>query len=383
MDFYTDEQRMIRDSAREFSQQELKPNAARFEQAGWIDDATVAKLGELGLLGMMVPDEWGGSFTDYLAYALAIEEIAAGCGATAAMVSVHSSVGCGPILRFGTEAQKRTYLPDLAQGPKIACFCLTEPQAGSEAHNLKTRAILENGQWVLNGTKQFITNGKRAKVAIVFASTDPELGKRGISAFIVPSDSPGYLVGRPEHKLGIRASDTCAITFDNCRVQQDALLGPRGKGLSIALSNLEGGRIGIAAQAVGIARAAFDAARAYAISRKQFNQPIGEFQSIGNMLADMQVSINAARMLTHHAARLKSSGQPCLSEACQAKLYASEMAERVCSKAIQIHGGYGYLEDYAVERFYRDARITQIYEGTSEIQRLVIARTLLQRSADS
>lgn len=382
MDFYTDEQRMIRDTAREFSLQELKPNAARFEQQQWIDDATVAKLGELGLLGMMVSDEWGGSYTDYLAYALAIEEIAAGCSATAALVSVHSSVGCGPVQKFGTDAQKQAYLPGMAQGSKIACFCLTESQAGSEAHNLKTRARFENGQWVLNGSKQFITNGKRAKVAIVFATTDPELGKRGLSAFIVPSDTPGFLVGRPEHKLGIRASDTCAITFENCRLGEDALLGARGKGLAIALSNLEGGRIGIAAQAVGIARAAFDAALAYAKGRKQFNQPIGEFQSIGNMLADMQVSINAARLLTHHAARLKSSGEPCLSEACQAKLYASEMAERVCSKAIQIHGGYGYLEDYAVERLYRDARITQIYEGTSEIQRLVIARTL-QRSADS
>jgi alkylation response protein AidB-like acyl-CoA dehydrogenase len=383
VDFYTDEQRMIRDTARAFALQELKPNAARFEQAGWIDDAAVAKLGELGLLGMMVPDEWGGSYTDYIAYALAIEEIAAGCAATAALVSVHSSVGCGPILKFGSQGQKQAYLSDMAQGLKIGCFCLTEPQAGSEAHNLKTRAVLEDGVWILNGTKQFITNGKRAKVAIVFASTDPELGKRGISAFVVPTDSPGFLVGRPEHKLGIRASDTCAITFENCRVGADALLGPRGKGLAIALSNLEGGRIGIAAQAVGIARAAFEAALNYARSRKQFNQPIGEFQSVGNMLADMQISINAARLLAHQAARLRSAGQPCLSEACQAKLYASEMAERVCSKAIQIHGGYGYLEDYAVERHYRDARITQIYEGTNEIQRLVIARALLQRAADS
>jgi alkylation response protein AidB-like acyl-CoA dehydrogenase len=383
VDFYTDEQRMIRDTARAFALQELKPNAARFEQAGWIDDAAVAKLGELGLLGMMVPDEWGGSYTDYIAYALAIEEIAAGCAATAALVSVHSSVGCGPILKFGSQGQKQEYLSDMAQGLKIGCFCLTEPQAGSEAHNLKTRAVLEDGVWILNGTKQFITNGKRAKVAIVFASTDPELGKRGISAFVVPTDSPGFLVGRPEHKLGIRASDTCAITFENCRVGADALLGPRGKGLAIALSNLEGGRIGIAAQAVGIARAAFEAALNYARTRRQFNQPIGEFQSVGNMLADMQISINAARLLAHQAARLRSAGQPCLSEACQAKLYASEMAERVCSKAIQIHGGYGYLEDYAVERHYRDARITQIYEGTNEIQRLVIARALLQRAADS
>jgi alkylation response protein AidB-like acyl-CoA dehydrogenase len=383
LDFFTDEQRMIRDSARDFAQQELKPHAAQWEKDAWIPESTVAKLGELGLLGMIVPEEWGGSYTDYVAYALAIEEIAVGCGATAAMVSVHSSVGCGPILKFGTDAQKQRYLADMAQGRSIGCFCLTEPQAGSEAHNLKTKAEQVDGGWVLNGNKQFITNGKRAKVAIVFAVTDPKLGKKGLSAFIVPTDTPGFLVGRPEKKLGIRASDTCPITFDNCRIPGDALLGTQGKGLSIALSNLEGGRIGIAAQSIGIARAAFEAAVAYAKTRKQFDRPIGEFGSIGNMLADMETSINAARMLTLHAARLRSAGESCLSEACQAKLYASEMAEKVCTKAIQIHGGYGYLEDYSVERFYRDARITQIYEGTSEIQRLVIARELLQRSAES
>src|SRR5580698_5944614 len=380
LDFFTDEQRMIRDSARDFAQQELKPHAAQWEKDAWIPESTVAKLGELGLLGMVVPEEWGGSYTDYIAYALAIEEIAAGCAATSTLVSVHSSVGCGPILKYGTEDQKRRYLPDMAQGKLIGCFCLTEPQAGSEAHNLKTRATLEKGGWVLNGTKQFITNGKRAKVAIFFAVTDPELGKKGISACIVPTGTPGFLVGRPEHKLGIRASDTCAITFENCRIPEDALLGARGKGLSIALSNLEGGRIGIAAQAIGIARAAFEAALAYSKTRRQFDRPIAEFGSIGNMLADMHTSINAARMLTHQAARLRGAGESCLSEACQAKLYASEMAERVCSQAIQIHGGYGYLADYAVERYYRDARITQIYEGTSEIQRLVITRELLERS---
>ena len=376
MEFYSEEQRMIRDSAREFARQELKPHAAQWDRDGWISDAAVARLGEMGLLGMMVPDEWGGSYTDYVAYALALEEIAAGCAATAALMSVHSSVGCGPILKFGTADQKRRYLPDMAQGKAIGCFCLTEPQAGSEAHNLKTRAVLENGSWILNGAKQFVTNAKRAKIAIVFAVTDPELKKKGISAFIVPTATPGLAVGRPEHKLGIRGSDTCAITFADCRIPQECLLGERGKGLSIALSNLEGGRIGIAAQAIGIARAAFEAALAYAKERKQFDRPIAEFGSIANMLADMHTSINAARLLTHQAARMRDAGDPCLSEACQAKLYASEMAERVCSKAIQIHGGYGYLEDYGVERHYRDARITQIYEGTSEIQRLLIARTL-------
>jgi len=383
LDFLTDEQRMIRDSAREFARAELKPRAAQWEKDGWIADSAVAKLGELGLLGMMVPEEWGGSYTDYVAYALAIEEIAAGCASTSTLMSVHSSVGCGPILKFGSGDQKRRYLSDMAQGRTIGCFCLTEPQAGSEAHNLKTRAEFLDGAWVLNGAKQFVTNGKRAKVAIVFAVTDPALGKKGISAFIVPTHTPGFLVGRPEKKLGIRASDTCPIILENCRVGADALLGPQGKGLSIALSNLEGGRIGIAAQAVGIARAAFEAALAYAKTRRQFDRPIGEFGSIGNMLADMETSINAARMLTLQAARLRGAGESCLSEACQAKLYASEMAERVCSKAIQIHGGYGYLEDYEVERLYRDARITQIYEGTSEIQRMVIARELLQRAAES
>ncbi|MDB6085265.1 MAG: acyl-CoA dehydrogenase [Gammaproteobacteria bacterium] len=377
-DFYSEEQRLIRDSAREFARHELAPRAAGFDKQGWIADDVVVKLGELGLLGMMVPDEWGGTYTDYVAYALAIEEIAVGCAATAALVSVHSSVGCGPILNFGSDVQKRRYLSDMAQGKIVGCFCLTEPQAGSEAHNLKTRAVLQDG-WVLNGAKQFVTNGKRAKIAIVFAVTDPERGKKGISAFLVPTDSPGFIVGPPEHKLGIRGSDTCAVTLDECRIPADSLLGTRGKGLSIALSNLEGGRIGIAAQAIGIARAAFEAALAYAKARRQFDRPIAEFGSIGNMLADMQTSINAARMLTHHAARMRSAALPCLSEACQAKLYASEMAEKVCTKAIQIHGGYGYLEDYAVERHYRDARITQIYEGTSEIQRLLIARTLTTR----
>ncbi len=375
-DFYTDEQRMIRDTARDFAREELAPQAAQFDKAGWIADATVEKLGDLGLLGMMVPEEWGGSYTDYTAYALAVEEIAAGCAATSTLVSVHSSVGCGPVLKFGTQAQKERHLTALAQGKSIGCFCLTEPQAGSAAHDLKTRAVPDGENWVLNGAKQFVTNGKRAKVAIVFAVTDPELGKRGISAFIVPTDTPGFLVGKPEHKLGIRGSDTCAINFADCRLPPDSLLGPRGKGLSIALSNLEGGRIGIAAQAVGIARAAFEAALAYARTRRQFDRPIAEFGSIGDMLADMRTAIDAARMLTHHAARMRSASLPCLTEACQAKLFASEMAERVCSKAIQIHGGYGYLEDYAVERHYRDARITQIYEGTSEIQRLVIARSL-------
>jgi alkylation response protein AidB-like acyl-CoA dehydrogenase len=372
----SEEQRMIRDLARDFARREIAPKAQAMEKAGWIDDALVAQMGELGLLGMVVPEEWGGSYIDYVAYALAVEEISAGDGAVGALMSIHNSVGCGPILKFGSQAQKDVWLADLASGQAIGCFCLTEPQAGSEAHNLRTRAELRDGQWVLNGAKQFVSNGKRAKLAIVFAVTDPQLGKKGLSAFLVPTDTPGFTVDRSEHKMGIRASDTCAVTLSDCTIPEANLLGPRGKGLSIALSNLEGGRIGIAAQALGIARAAFDAALGYSRERIQFGKPIGEHQSIANLLADMHTQLNAARLLILHAARLKSAGHPCLSEASQAKLFASEMAERVCSKAVQIHGGYGYLEDYPVERYYRDARITQIYEGSSEIQRLLIAREL-------
>jgi alkylation response protein AidB-like acyl-CoA dehydrogenase len=375
-DFLTDEQRMIRDMARDFARAELAPHAAQWEADGWIPDAVVAKLGELGLLGMIVPEEWGGTFSDYTAYALAMEEIAAGCASTATLMSVHNSVGCGPILGWGTDAQKKAWLPDMAAGHAIGCFCLTEPQAGSEANNLKSRAVLRDGRWVLDGAKQFVTNGKRAKLAIVFAVTDPELGKKGLSAFVVPTDTPGFQPQKLEDKLGIRASDTCAIVLDQCAIPEANLLGPRGKGLAIALSNLEGGRIGIAAQALGIARAAFEAALAYSKDRTQFAKKLIEHQSIGNLLADMHTRLNAARLLIHHAAHLRTEGVPCLSEASQAKLYASELAEWVCSKAIQIHGGYGYLHDYPVERHYRDARITQIYEGTSEIQRLLIARTL-------
>lgn len=375
-ELYTEDQRMIRDAARAFATEMLAPNAAQWDHDAHLPDAIVAQLGELGLLGMIVPQELGGSYTDYVAYALAMEEVAAGDAACATMMSVHNSVGCGPILGFGTPAQKDRWLADMAAGRVIGAFCLTEPHAGSEANNLRTRAELSEGKWVLNGAKQFVTNGQRAGVAIVFAMTDPEAGKRGISAFLVPTDTPGFIVGKPEKKMGIRASDTCPITFENCAIPEENLLGNRGEGLKIALSNLEGGRIGIAAQALGIARAAFDKARRYAGERVQFGKPIAEHQAIQQKLADMAVQINAARLLVHHAAKLRTAGLPCLSEASQAKLFASEMAERVCSDAIQIHGGYGYLVDYEVERHYRDARITQIYEGTSEVQRMVIARQL-------
>lgn len=372
----TEEQRMIRDMARDFAAAELAPNAERWEKDGWLDDQVLRQMGELGLLGMMVPEEWGGSYIDYTCYALAVEEIARGCAATGAVMSIHSSVGCAPVLNWGTEEQKQHWLPGLASGEVLSCFCLTEPQAGSEANNLRTRAVEEGDHWVINGSKQFVSNAKRAGLAIVFAVTDPELGKKGLSAFLVPTETEGFEVERMEQKMGLKASDTCAVTLVNCRVPKENMLGPRGKGLALALSGLEGGRLGIAAQSVGIARAAFEAALKYAGEREQFGKPIREHQSVANMLADMHTQINASRLMVLHAAKLRSAGQPCLSEASQAKLFASEMAERVCSMAIQVHGGYGYLEDYAVERHYRDARITQIYEGTSEIQRMLIARKL-------
>ncbi|MBF7143418.1 MULTISPECIES: acyl-CoA dehydrogenase family protein [Pseudomonas] len=374
----SEEQIMFRDMARQFAQGQVAPNAQAWEKAGWIDDQVVAHMGELGLLGMVVPEQWGGSYLDYVAYALAVEEISAGDAALGALMSVHNSVGCGPLLAFGTQAQQDMWLPRLASGKAIGCFCLTEPHAGSEAHNLRTRATRQGDSWVLNGAKQFVTNGRRAELAIVFAVTDPAAGKKGLSAFLVPTQTPGFIVDRTEHKLGIKASDTCAITLSDCQVPAANLLGEEGKGLNIALSNLEGGRIGIAAQAIGVARAALDAALSYGRDRVQFGAAITAHQSVANLLADMHTRLNAARLLTLHAARLRTAGRPCLSEASQAKLFASEMAEWVCSKAIQIHGGYGYLEDYPVEKYYRDARITQIYEGTSEIQRMVIARELVR-----
>ncbi|AKX59107.1 acyl-CoA dehydrogenase [Thiopseudomonas alkaliphila] len=372
----TEEQRMIRDMARDFAKSELIPNAEQWEKEGWLDQQILKQMGELGFLGMMVPEEWSGSYIDYTCYALAVEEIARGCAATGAVMSIHNSVGCAPLLHWGTEEQKQQWLPSLATGEIISCFCLTEPQAGSEANNLRTKAVEEGDYWVINGSKQFVSNAKRAGLAIVFAVTDPDLGKKGLSAFLVPTDTPGFEVERMEHKMGLKASDTCAVSLVNCRVPKENMLGPRGKGLALALSGLEGGRLGIAAQALGIARAAFEAALVYSRDRVQFGKPIAEHQSIANMLADMHTQINAARLMVLHAAKLRTAGLPCLSEASQAKLFASEMAERVCSMAIQVHGGYGYLEDYAVERHYRDARITQIYEGTSEVQRMLIARQL-------
>ncbi|MHC5308266.1 acyl-CoA dehydrogenase family protein [Bartonella sp. LJL80] len=366
----------IRDVARQFAREQLLPGAAERDRSHQFPRAQLQKLGELGFLGMLVPEIYGGSQMGVLPYALALEEIAAGDGACSTIMSVHSSVGCVPIVRYGTPEQKAAFLPKLASGEWIGGFALTEPQAGSDASALQCRAEKQGNDYVINGAKQFITSGKNGQIIIVFAVTDRNAGKKGISAFIVPTETPGYEVVRVEDKLGLHASDTCQLAFSNMRIPAENLLGQEGEGYRIALSNLEGGRIGIAAQAVGMARAAYEAALAYAQDRQAFGEAIIKNQAVHFMLADMKTQIEAARLLVLHAAELRDAGLPCLTQASMAKLFASEMAEKVCSHAIQIHGGYGYLKDFPVERIYRDVRITQIYEGTSEIQRLVIARDL-------
>src|SRR5690606_13688214 len=371
-----DTQEQIREAARQFAQERLAPGAAARDRDHAFPRAELSEMGELGFLGMLVSEEWGGSDLGTVAYALALEEIAAGDGACSTIVSVHSSVGCVPILRFGTEEQKQRFLPKMASGEWIGGFALTEPQAGSDASALKTRARRDGDHYVIDGSKQFITSGKNGNVVIVFAVTDPSAGKKGISAFIVTTDTPGYEVVSVEHKLGQHSSDTCALAFTNMRIPAENRLGEEGQGYKIALANLEGGRIGIAAQSVGMARAAFEAACAYAKERVTFGKPIIEHQAIAFRLADMATKIESARQMVLHAAALREAGKPCLTEASMAKLVASEIAEQVCSAAIQIHGGYGYLADYPVERIYRDVRVCQIYEGTSDVQRLVIARGL-------
>ena len=372
----SEQQIQIRDMARDFARERLMPGAAERDVSHAFPKDELKEMGELGFLGMLVPEAYGGSDTGVVAYAAALEEIAAGDGPCSTIMSVHSSVGCVPILKFGTEEQRQRFLPKLANGEWIGGFALTEPQAGSDASNLKTRARRDSDHYVLDGSKQFITSGKNGDVIIVFAVTDPDAGKKGITAFIVPTETPGYEVIRVEEKLGLHSTDTCQIAFNNMRIPAGLRLGAEGEGYRIALANLEGGRIGIAAQAVGMARAAFEAARDYARERTAFGKPIFEHQAVAFRLADMAVRIEAARQLVFHAASLREAGLPCLSEASMAKLFASEMAERVCSDAIQIHGGYGYMADYPVERIYRDVRICQIYEGTSDVQRMVIARNL-------
>ncbi|HTZ79866.1 MAG TPA: acyl-CoA dehydrogenase family protein [Stellaceae bacterium] len=372
----TERQRQIRATARRFAARELAPSAAERDRDPRFPREAFAAMGELGLLGMLVPEELGGAGTDHVSYALAVMEIAAADGASSTPFLVHNALACYPILKFGTAAQQERFLRPLAQGTHLGAFCLTEPEAGSDAAAIRTRARREGDGFILAGVKQFITAGKSADIAIVFAVTDPAAGKRGISAFIVPTDTPGYRVGRVEQTMGQRSTDHCQIVLEECAVPAEQLLGAEGDGLKIALGNLEGGRIGVAAQSIGMARAAYDAALAYAKERRTFGKPLIEHQAVGFMLADMATSLQAAELLVLRAAALRDAGLPCLKEASMAKLFATEMAEKLCSNALQIHGGYGYLGDFPVERIYRDVRVCKIYEGASEIQRLVLARQI-------
>ena len=372
----SEDHQAVQDAVRQFVQAEIAPFAAAWDKSGQFPAAQLRGLAALGCYGVAVPTEYGGAGLDYLALALMLEEIAAGDGATSTIVSVNNCPVCSILMAFGNEDQKQRFLKPLARGDMLGAFCLTEPHVGSEAGGLKTSAVLDGDDYVLNGVKQFITSGKNGDVAIVMAVTDKAAGKRGISAFLVPTTTPGYGVARVEDKMGQHASDTAQILFDNCRVPEANRIGDEGQGLKIALSGLEGGRIGIASQALGMARAAFEVALAYSKDRKAFGVPIFEHQAVQFKLADMATQIEATRQLIWHAACLKDAGRPCLKEAAMAKLMASEMAEAVCSGAIQVLGGYGYLSDFPVERIYRDVRVCQIYEGTSEVQKILIGRAL-------
>jgi butyryl-CoA dehydrogenase len=372
----TEEQCLIRDSVRDYVQDRIAPYAAEWDKTGEFPAEQLREMGELGLFGMLIPEQWGGSDTGYVAFALALEEVAAGDGACSTILSVTNSVVCGSLLGFGSELLKTQYLKPLASGQLLGCFCLTEAQAGSDASAIKTRAVRDGEHYVLNGSKTFITSGKNAQVAIVFAVTDAEIGKKGISAFVVPTDNSGYQVGGIEQKMGQHASDTTQVFFKDCRISADHRLGEEGEGYKIALMNLESGRIGIGAQSVGMARAAYEIALAYAKERETFGKPIIEHQAVAFRLADMATQLEAAHLMVINAASLRDAGEPCLKQASMAKLFASEAAEKICSSAIQVLGGYGYLKDYNLERIYRDVRISQIYEGTSDIQRIVIAREL-------
>ena len=366
----------VQDAVRAYVQDRIAPNAAAWDKTHHFPRAELKGLAELGCYGVAVPTAYDGAGLDYLALALIIEEIAAGDGATSTIVSVTNCPVCSILMAWASEAQKQRWLKPLARGEMLGAFCLTEPHVGSEASGLRTTAVKDGDSYVLNGVKQFITSGKEGDVAIVMAVTDKAAGKKGISAFIVPTDTPGYSVARLEDKTGQHASDTAQILFENCRISAAQLIGDEGQGLKIALSGLEGGRIGIASQSVGMARAAFDAALAYSKQRESFGKPIFEHQALQFRLADMATEIEVARQMIYHAASLKDAGRPCLKEAAMAKLFASEMAERVCSAAIQIHGGYGYVSDFPVERIWRDVRVCQIYEGTSDVQRILIGRAL-------
>jgi len=371
-----EEQRMVRDMARSFARERVRPSAPKWEKDGIIPRNMLDEMGQLGLLGMTVPAEWDGAETDYVSYALALMEIAAGDGGLSTLMSVNNAPMCAAVLANGTDEQKEKFLRPMARGEMIGAFCLTEPQAGSDASMLRTKAERTNSGWKINGTKQFITSGKVGGAAIIFAVTDPNAGKRGISAFLVPTNTPGYTVASVEHKLGQKSSDTCQIVFDNMEVPTGYLLGAEGAGYKVALSNLETGRIGIAAQSVGMAKAAYEYALEYAQEREAFGKAIIDHQAVGFRLADMATQLQAAELMVLNAAAKKDAGEPCLKEACMAKLFASESAEKICSAAIQTLGGYGYLSEYPVEKIYRDVRVCQIYEGTSDIQRIVISREI-------
>ncbi len=374
----TEEQRQVRDLCRDFADKELRPNARRWDAEHVFPAAAVKKLAEMGLMGVAVPAEWGGAGMDNVAYALAMEEVSRGCAGTGVIMSVSNSLYCDPVLKYGTDAQKKELLIPFARGEKLGCFALTEPMSGSDAAEMLTTATARGDEYVLSGTKNFITNGPQADVVLVFAMTDKTKGHKGISAFLVPTDAKGFTRGKPDEKVGIRASGSCSIFFEDCVISKRLRLGAESEGFKIAMSTLDGGRVGIAAQALGIARAAHEEAVAYAKERRAFGQPIAQFQAIQFMLADMATEIDAARLLTWRAASLKDRGVRHTAESAMAKLFASEMAERVTSKALQVHGGYGYVKDYDVERHWRDSRITEIYEGTSEIQRLVISAAVLK-----
>ncbi|KQY14800.1 acyl-CoA dehydrogenase [Massilia sp. Root133] len=372
----TEEHQMIRDALRTFAQERLAPNAARWDREHHFPKDELKELAQLGAFGVAVPEQYGGAGLDYVALALVLEEIAAGDGGTSTIISVNNCPVCSIAMTYANAAQKERWLRPLAQGDLLGAFALTEPHTGSDAAALRTTAVRDGDHYVLNGTKQFITSGKHGDVAIVMAVTSKAAGKKGISAFWVPTDTPGYIVAGIEQKMGQHSSDTAQIVFDNCRVPVENLIGEEGQGYKIALSGLEGGRIGIASQSVGMARAAFEAALAYAKERESFGTPIFDHQAVQFRLAEMAMQIEAARQLILHAAAMKDAGLPCLKEAAMAKLFASEMAERVVSSAMQVFGGYGYVADFPVERIYRDVRVCQIYEGTSDIQKILIARAL-------
>ena len=372
---FTEEQDMMRKMVRDFAQSEIAPFVEKMEE-GEFPKEILKKMGELGLMGIPVPEQYGGSEMDFVSYIIAIHEISKVSATVGVILSVHTSVGTNPILYFGTEEQKQKYVPKLAAGEYLGAFCLTEPSAGSDAGSLKARAVKKDDHYVLNGSKVFITNGGEADVYIVFASTNPELGIKGVSAFIVEKDTPGFIVGKDEHKMGLYGSRTVQLTFEDMKVPAENLLGQEGEGFKIAMSNLDSGRIGIAAQALGIAEAALVAATDYAKERQQFGKPIAAQQGIGFKLADMATSVEAAKLLIYRAAQLRNEGQKCGLEASMAKLFASRTAVEVSTEAIQVFGGYGYTKDYPVERYFRDAKVTEIYEGTSEIQKIVISKQL-------